>query len=311
MPRTRATRPRSQESYWGKRVSSTAFKRALTDTLTRELQSLAKARVADVLDAELIRTAIQEWDARLVNRDMIAELIIQANRRVTSRLSRKEESLFDVLDRQLVADIEALLAEQTKPSAQAEKFVGNIMQQEFVRRLFTDIIFTAIVSFNQKINPFFGALTVRVLEDQIKGFIRLFMPMLIEQATAFAVSRDNQRLALDFARQIIRQLLDQPLRNFAIASSPAQRKQLEAIIRKAVANTRVETAIRAAALAAWEDFHGSVGDKRVGDLVRLDEQAAWLAGRMTKVLLPVLARPHIIRLVATELTLAAGKPQPS
>jgi hypothetical protein len=91
-----------------------------------------------------------------------------------------------------------LLAER---SSHTEEFVGDIMRQEFVRRLFTDSIFTSIVSFNQRINPFFGGLTMRVLEDQITGFIRLFMPMLIEQATAFAVSKDNQRIALDFARQ--------------------------------------------------------------------------------------------------------------
>jgi hypothetical protein len=233
------------------------------------------------------------------------------NRRVTSRLRRQDESLLDLLDRQLVADIEALLTQPAERSAQAEEFVGNIMRQEFVRRLFTDIIFTAIVSFNQKVNPFFGALAMRVLEDQIKGFIRLFMPMLLEQATAFAISKNNQRMALDFARQIIRQLLAQPLRNYVMTTSPAQRKKVEAVIRKAVANAKLESAIREAAAVAWDDFYGAVRDQRVGDLVRLEAQAGWLAERCVAAILPVLARPHVGRLVAAELTLAAGTPQPS
>lgn len=311
MPRTIAKPSQSLESYWGKRVRSKAFKRALTDTLTCELKLLAKERVADVLDAELIRTAIREGDPRLISRDMVADLIIQANRRATRRLSRRRESLFDVLDRQLVADIEALLTEQAEHSTQAEEFVSTIMQQEFVRRLFTDIIFTAIVSFNQKVNPLFGALTMRVLEEQIKGFIRLFMPMLLDQATAFALSQGNQRIAIDFAREIVRQLLDQPLRNYALTTSPAQRKKVEAVIRKAVANTKLQAAIREATLVVWDDLYGTVRNQRVGDLLRLNEHAEWFAERAIEVILPVLTRPHIARLVAAELVLAAGKPQPS
>jgi hypothetical protein len=137
------------------------------------------------------------------------------------------------------------------------------------------------------------------------------MPMLIEQATAFAVSQDNQRIALDFARQIIRELLDQPLRNFSVRGSPARRKKVEAVIRKAVTNDRLHTAIREAALAAWDDLYRSVRHQRVGDLVRLDEHAGWLAAQCVEAILPVLARPPIMRLIAAEAAASAGKPQRS
>jgi len=311
MPRKPAKPGRSQESYWEKRLPSKAFKQALTQTLTRELQLLSKARVAEVLDAELIRGAIREWDTRLIDRERVADLVIQTNRRLTARFTRRQESLLDVLDRELVADIETLLAGLSESSAQTEAFVGDIVRQEFVRRLFTDIIFTSIVSFNQKINPFFGGLTMRVLEDQIKGFIRMFMPMLIEQATAFAVSRDNQRIAFDFVRQIIRQLLDQPLRSFVVTDSPAQRKKIESVIRKAVTNARLQAAIRKATLAVWDDVYGWIREQRVGDLIRLDEQADWLAEQCVKMILPVLERPAVLQLIATETAAAAGKLRPS
>lgn len=309
MPRTIASRAEPQERYWGKRVRSRAFKQALRDTLTHELKSLAAERVADVLDADVVREVIREWDTRLIDREVLADFIIEGHRHATARLSRRDDSLLDVLDRQLVDEVEALLTEQAEPSARTEAFVRNIMRQEFVRGLFTDIIFTAIVSFNQKVNPLFGALTMRVLEEQIKGFIRLFMPMLLEQATAFAISQENQRIALDFTRAIVRQLLDQPLRSYAAAVSPARRKQVDAVIRKAVGNAKLDAAIRDATLAAWDDLYATIHDKRVGDLVRLHEHAGWLAERCVKAILPALARPHILKFIAAEVALAAGRPR--
>jgi hypothetical protein len=308
MPRKNAKQ--SQDSYWEKRLGAKAFKHALADTIAGELRLLAKERVADVLDAERIRGAIREWDTRLIDRTRLADLVIQVHRHVTARLDGRQESLFDVIDRQLVADIETLLTDVTEDSARTEEFVGDLMQQEFVRSLFTDIIFTAIVSFNKKVNPFFGGLTMRVLEEQIKGFIRLFMPMLIEQATAFVVSADNQRIAVDFAREIIRQLLDQPLRNFAVAASPTQRKRVETVIRKAVTNAKLEVAIRQATIAAWDDFYSAVRNEPVGELIRLDAQASWLATQCVEALLPLLTRPGVLQLIASETLLAVTQISP-
>jgi hypothetical protein len=175
--------------------------------------------------------------------------------------------------------------------------------------LFTDIIFTSIVSFYQKVNPLFGALTMRVLEDQIKGFIRLFMPMLQQQATAFAVSKENQRILLDFARAIVRQLLNEPLRHYAGMVSSGQRTKAEVFIRKAVGNAKLDSQIRKVALAAWDDLYAAIQNKTVGDLLRLEEHAGWLAARCVEVILPALSRPHILRFVAAEIALATAAPR--
>jgi hypothetical protein len=302
MPRATVKRPTSQGGYWDKRLGSRAFSQALTDALARELRLLAQARVADVLDPEWIRAAIRGWDTRLIDRARLAELVVAVHRRATGRLRRRRESLLDVLDRQLVADFETLLAAGAE---RTEAFVGDLMRQEFVRRLFTDIIFTAIVSFNQKVNPLFGGLTMRVLEDQIKGFIRMFMPMLLEQATAFVVNPDNQRIGRDFTREVMRQLLDQPLHAFAVTAAPAQRRQVEAAIRRAVRDARLDAVIREAALATWDDLYGVLREQRVGEVIRLDEQADWLAEQCVRIILPVLARPEVVRLIASEAARAA------
>ncbi|MBI1818023.1 MAG: hypothetical protein HYR72_23840 [Deltaproteobacteria bacterium] len=292
--------------YWPKRIRSKAFKRTLTTAVADELRSLAGERIEDVLDGKLVRAIIADWDTRMVNREFVADLLIENTRRAGRRLARQNESLLDLLDAEMVADIDQLLSELAELPPSAEDLIAKMMQQEFVRRLLTDVIYSAIVNFYEKANPLFGALTARVLEEQIKGFIRLFMPMLQKQATAFAVNKQNQRLVLDFARTIIRQLLNEPLRHFAATAMPTQRRKTEAFVHKALGNPNVGALLREVALATWDDLYESIRHKRVGELLQIEAHSAWLADRCVEVILPALARPGILQLLGAEIGLAAG-----
>jgi hypothetical protein len=294
------------EDYWTKRVRSKAFKRTLTSAVAHELRSLAGERVEDVLDGKLVRGIIAEWDTRMIHRELVADLLIENTRRAGRRLGRQNESLLGLLDAGLVANIEGLLSDLAELPPSAEDLIAKMMQQEFVRRLFTDIIYSAIVNFYEKANPLFGALTARVLEEQIKGFIRLFMPMLQKQATAFAVNKQNQRLVLDFARTIIRQLLNEPLRHFAATATPTQRRKTEALVHEALGNPKVIALLRRVTLATWDDVYDTIRHKRVGELLQIEAHSAWLADRCVEMILPALARPGILQLLAAEIGLAAG-----
>jgi hypothetical protein len=290
----------SRDGYWEKRIRSTAFKRELTAVVEQEIAWVSGQRIKDVVDADLVRSVIQGWDAKMIDRAFLADLLVQGNRTVARTLRRRGKSLLGLLDTELAAGIDALLEEDMPLSRYAEDFAEKIMRQEFVRRLFTDIIFTSIVSFYEKVNPFFGAIAMRALEDQIKGFIRLFMPMIQSQATAFAINKGNQRILLDFTRSIIRQLLDEPLEHYAAMVSSGQRKKAATLVRQAVDDAKLGALMRTVALALWDDLYARVGDKQVGDLLRLEEHAGWLAARSVEVILPVLLRPHMIRFIAAE-----------
>ncbi len=273
----------------------------------QEIAWVSGQRVKDVVDADLVRSVIQDWDATMIDREFLADLFLEGNRTVARTLRRRGKSLFGLLDTELVTGIEALLDEDMLLSRHAEDFAEKIMRQEFVRGLFTDIIFTSIVSFYEKVNPFFGAIAMRALEDQIKGFIRLFMPMIQRQATAFAINKANQRILVDFTRSIIRLLLDEPLEHYAAMISSGQRKKAATVVRQAVDDAKLGALVRTVALALWDDFYARVGDKRVGDLLRLEEHTGWLAARSVEVILPVLSRPHLIRFMAVESARAAAE----
>ena len=311
MHKRRPGDPGRVERYWRRRVRSPAFRRALTALLTRELHALSRERVRDVLDPDLVRATIREWGGKIFNRQIVADMVIEVNRRAAARLKKQRASVLGMLDTQLVADLDALLEEDIRLSRHAEDFVSQMMQQEFVRCLFTDIIFTSIVSFHERVNPFFGGITVRLLQEQIKGFIDLFMPMLQEQAAAFAVDKENQRILLDFTRSIIRHLLDEPLAHYAVMVSSGQKRKVEALVRNAIAdlgaNAKMDKLVREMALALWEGVYRTIRDKRVGELLQLDEHVGWLAKRSVAAIMPVLSRPAMVQFVAAEFTLAATK----
>jgi len=298
------------ERYWAQRIRSPAFRRDLEGLITRELEALSRQRVGDVIDSDLVRRTIQEWDSKIINEQLVADLMIAASGHVATQLKKRRTSVRATIDPQLATDLEALVHQRIRLSRRAEDLVAAIMRQEFVRRLFSDIIFTSIVAFHKKVNPVFGGFTVRLLQEQIKGFIDLFMPMLQKQAVAFAITKENQRILLDFVRAIIRHLLDAPLADYGEMVSSWQKRRVSALMRKAVVDAarsaKLEQLIREMALAVWDGVYRDVRDKRVGDVLRLEEHVGWLAQRCLDAIIPVLSRPAVVQFVAAEVAAAAA-----
>ncbi len=310
MPKKSSGQPGAHERYWEKRVRSVAFRRNLAAAVTHELRALGRERVEDVVDARLVRRLIQDSDVTLVDRKVAADLVLEISRHLAARGRRTESSLIGLLDEKLVDDVDALLDEEAELSPHAQELIARMMQQEFVRRLFTDIIFTSIVSFYRKVNPLFGALTTRMLEEQIKNFIRLFMPAIQRQAAAFAVSSTNQRIAFDFTRSILRQLLDEPLAHYSAMVTPGQRKKSEAILRRAIGDEKLDARLRDVAATTWDALYRKIRHRQVGEILRVEKHAGWIAERGVEILLPALARPGIVRLIAAEAALAPPRRPP-
>lgn len=303
-PKKRASPVPAAERHWNARIRSGEFKRALRALAAQELKDLARQRLSDVIDVQFVRTMIRDLDPRVIDRAIAADLVVETNRRVRTRLAAAEGSLLDVLDRRFVADIGATLEAATEVPSGAEAFAATLMRQEFVRRLFTDVIYTAIVSFNERVNPLFGAFAARALEDQIKAFIDRFMPMLQAQAIAFAIERRNQRIVLAFARSVVRLLLDVPVARYAAIAASAGGKPAEAVIRSAVQNARLGALVRQATLALWDDFYAAARNRRLGNLLQLEAHADWLGARAVEIILPLLSRPHVRRFIAAEIARA-------
>ncbi len=304
MPRATAT-PTAYHRYWDQRVGSAEFRRALTDLIAAELRALSRQKFGDVIDLELTRAFIERGDDAM-NPAMVADLAIETQRLVGERLRAKRQSLHGLLDGTLVADIEALLDDELVLSEHAEEFIARLMGREFMQNLFTDIIHTALVSFYTRVNPLFGAFTMRAMDEQIRGFIRLFIPRVQQQATAFIMDRRNQAVFADFSRAIVRELLHEPLPHlFAFATSSGDKERSARFVTHAAANPRLRALSREMSLAVWEGIHARLRGKRIGDVVRLARHADWFAARGAEIIVPILERPQVRSFVEGELARAA------
>jgi hypothetical protein len=294
-------------------VRSPAFRRRLGRLIASELRDLGARRWRDVVDDAAVRRRIREWAGDARAREPLLELLFAGGRAADRRLRREKRSVLELLGGDGAGEVQALLDTVLALPFDIEPLVAGLMEQEFVRRMLTDLIFTAIDAFYRRVNPLFGAMTTRILEDQLKGFIGLFMPTLQRQAIAFAASRANQRLAQDLARAVARDLLEQPLAQILELAPAAQRRALETALRRALRSRHLDSAIRRSAAAMWDDLSSGLADKPVAQLVALER----LAPRLTKLavagLEAALARPGIANFVADEIALAVppAKPRPS
>ncbi len=296
---------------WERRVRSPAFRRELTVLITTELRALSRQPVRDVIDPETVRAVIREWDGRILDERAVAELLITGRRRAAVRLRKQAASIRSKLGGRLATDIDAMVQEGVRLSRHAEEFIADTMRQEFMRRLFSDILFTSLVAFQEKVNPFFGGITMRLLEERIRGFIDLFMPLLQQQATAFAISRQNQRVLRDFFRSIIWHLLDAPLSHYAGLTASEQAKEMDELLRTAILHAadepKLHRLMRDMALACWDDLYALVRDQRVGELLRLDEHAEWIAQRAGEALVLLLCRAGVRQFIAREYARGAAR----
>jgi len=292
-------------AYWQKRLSSEEFRDLFTEALEHEIAALSGKRIRDLVDARKVRQLISESDPFLVSRETIADLVHRLGTSVAGRLATDRESILEVLDDAMRARIASLLREDLVLSRPMKAFIASVMEQEFVQSLFTNIIYTSIVSFNQKVNPIFGRMALMAVEGQIKGFIRLFMPMVQQQAIAFATSRRNQAIFFDFMRAIVDHLLNQPIHSFLSVVSQKQKKKAEDIVRHAIRNPSVDALARKAVLAFWDDLYMALKDRKLGELLSLDANGRWVAEQCAALLFPIFTRPGLVSLVIREITLAA------
>ena len=290
--------------YWAARVRSPAFKRALVAVVRDQLRALAAEPIGALLDRERVRQLMREWDARVVERAAMVEVVLESGRRLGRRLTKRSQSLFDLLDPALLDELDAVIADQMRLTPRAEAFIARLMGQEFMRGMFTDLIYSALVSFYRRVDPIFGDLAVRALEGQIKSFIRLFMPMVQKRATAFAIAADNRGIVAGFARAVVHQLFGVPLGRWVSLAEAGPRQSIETLLRHAATNPRLVELGRQASLAAWDELHAVLRHRTLGELLRLDAQATWLAERAAALVSSALERPAVLEWIAAEAALA-------
>ncbi len=286
---------------WRRRVRSPQVRRAVEDVIRAEIAEMAALPVREVIDAGKIRAALGEIDVGAVRAGAVAQVAVRVNERVEKRLRRERRSIDDLVSGEVRAEIDALLDEEL-PSPQAlEEILAQVIRQKFVRRLFAELIHSAILAFNKRVNPLFGGITAAMLDAQIKSFIELGMPMLQEQAVAFALRPANQQFAVDLARSLIRGALAEPLGELVPRASAGQRKRIERLVVRVVESERFRTAAPAVAQQLWDEVYTEIRDKKLGQLVDEQRLSAALVAPAAQAVMALLSRPRVAALLSSVL----------
>lgn len=302
MPRRPSTKSPASARNWQRRVGSAAFARELTALVKAELEWIAKQKFKDVVDARLVHELIDRADDLLAI-DAVSALLGTLRATARRHARQTKHSLHAILGDELVGEIDTALGEMTNLTGQFERFIDEMMERELVQSLMTDLVYTAIVSFNRKVNPL-GNLALLAMDTQVKSFIRMLMPMLQRQATAFLVDRKNRALFADFARAAARQVLNEPVAQLSALFDQTSDEEAEALIKKTARNSHVRRLARDSARLLVDAALAHLNRRRIGDILLLDDNLDWLAQRIAEPLLALLARPHVAAFVEREITVA-------
>ncbi len=310
MPRSVTKSSRDDATYWQARLRSSDFRKRLESVVLDELAALGRLRVREVIDVRQVRRSLRAMPARLFDRDILADLVIDLQRRSIARLEKYPGSLRQVLGERVAREIEASVLPDAEAPAELRQAMENLVRQEFVGAMLTDLVFTSLLAFNERINPLFGVFAMRSLEDQIKSFIRAVLPMLQDRIVTFAFSPRNQKIAENLSRTIVRQLMAGRISAFVASQSPYQRSQAERLARELIHSDKVEALSRTLALSWFDDFYAAAQGRRIGELIDLELHGRVLAKTIVSGVIEVLARNSVTALVAAEVARAHGTKSP-
>jgi hypothetical protein len=290
-------------------VKSPAFARELTALIEVDLRELGKQRFKDVVDVRMVHALVDRADAILAA-EALSAVAIKLRGATRQQLRKTKRSLRDILGEQFLEDVDAAIESATNLTAQAEDFIAQLMERELVQSMMTDIVYTAIVSFNRRVNPLFGNLAMMAIDTQIKSFIRMFMPMLQRQATAFLIDRKNHALFADFARAAARLVLSEPLPQLFEIFNRGTDAEAKALLDRVARDPHVRRLAREGGRIAIDLVWREVSNRKVGSLVLLDDNVAWLAKALVTPLLAALQRSHIATFISREIEMAAAPAKP-
>jgi len=271
------------------RLSSRSFRNRLSAALRDEIESLAARPIRDLLDESVVRRSLAACHPAMFDARILAGVAVHVSERVEKRLDREERALDEILGPVVVERVDALLDEDLPEPGALGDILAEVIRQDFARRLFAELIHSAIVSFNKRVNPLFGGLASAVLEDQIRAFIELGMPMLQEQAVAFVRSQANQEFAVELAKALLRGVLAEPLGDLIPQASAGQRRRLASLIVDVVESERFQAGAADAALRIWDDVYARLRDRKLGEVVDTADLARVLAEPLAEVVVRALA----------------------
>ncbi|MCC6275730.1 MAG: hypothetical protein IT569_07720 [Leptospiraceae bacterium] len=108
----------------------------------------------------------------------------------------------------------------------SKEFLVKILNQKPIVELLAGIIESAIIEFNKKINPFFGAIQATGLDKQIKMFVYPFLPGLLSKIADFIFNSPKGEEGRELIRNSVRVFLTAEFSEFK-SPTPSELNELK------------------------------------------------------------------------------------
>lgn len=188
------------KQHWQKRTQEKEFKDNLDQLLQDSIEQFLDLKTEDFID--FVEYEIRELDHGILGplaENIFEGLTLDSTKDLLEYIEKQNHSIAENMQEDT---LEKWRSVATYPVEVPHDTVHKIMNQKAVRELFTDIIHKSIVGFNKKFNPLAGATAIFGIDNQIREFIEPFMDTIVEVATEFVTSKDNQQLSQDFAGKV-------------------------------------------------------------------------------------------------------------
>jgi len=306
---TRATKKKTASGRGAARKANDRPQRARSPRLRRELEAFlrdelrhaATQPISTLLPPARARRLVRDFAPEALSDKALAEIALRVRRDLEKQLRANRRTPAEMLGADFAERVAQVFDEELVDAEAGEEIIAHVLRQEFVRKLLTEVVHTSIVSFYKRVNPLFGGLATAMLDDQIRGFINMFMPMIQEQAVRFATGKRSQAFARDLARSLARHTLTTPLAAQFPELDKRQRQRIERIVRDAATSTALRRQTHAVAVIVWDAVYASIRDRKLGDVVDLQRLTAPLIDGGAELLAVILARPTLVALLRREL----------
>jgi hypothetical protein len=171
-------------------------------------------RIREVLDPNTLVPGIAALLREETVRGLLAPIAREINRRVVTSLRADEAKLGDYVPADARKAIDALLA---RPDLFPEPLVRKIFDDEVVEQIMRDVLYDALVEFNESVNPFFADWGLPAL---IKRFMPIGSGAVLKSMTAVRTEFDKRlepeirKFLLGFSRKSKKKIAD-----FLVASA--------------------------------------------------------------------------------------------
>jgi len=186
--------------YWQERTSSEEFKsdlKKLVNGISDEILELTIEKVVDELN-ECIKQTNLEQDGTVIGQ-LAKSFILSYGQPSLSEIESKNLSVSQLLEKPTLKAWRDLL---DRPVVLPEETLDSILEQPAIKELLINIIHDAIIAFNKKYNPLYGAMAIFGVDKQIKEFLKPFMDKVTAICRKFLLDEKNSKLFQDFTTKL-------------------------------------------------------------------------------------------------------------